>query len=210
MNFFGHATVASWHSDAPAHALGAMLPDFAAMSRARLGDVDHADVTRGIALHHRTDAAFHRAIPFRLMLREGIANLGGRGLRRGPAWGAAHVGIELLFDGTLVHDEAVGALYLSALRAAADIDIPWRTDHGGDRWENILERLTGHGVPLEYGDPDIVANWVVRILSRRPRLALAAEDSEHLAAWLRDIQPEIERRSEQLLQEVRAALEHRA
>jgi hypothetical protein len=27
VNFFGHATVASWHSDEPAFALGAMLPD---------------------------------------------------------------------------------------------------------------------------------------------------------------------------------------
>ncbi len=207
MNFFGHATVASWHSDEPAHALGAMLPDFATMSRARLGEVDHPDVARGIALHHRTDSAFHRALPFRRMLRSGIADLADRGLRRGPAWGAAHVGIELLLDGTLVHNETVGALYVKALRAATDIEIPWRTDDGNHRWEDILERLTGHGVPVEYGNPDVVADWIGRILSRRPRLALAADETVHLAAWLRDVQPEVERTSPQLLDEVRGALQ---
>ena len=43
----------------------------------------------------------------------------GAGVARGSARGAAHVGIELLLDGTLVDEPGAGPAYLAALRSAA-------------------------------------------------------------------------------------------
>ena len=65
MNFFGHAVVATWHATEPRFVLGAMLPDFAAMIRARPPAARDPELARGIALHHATDEVFHDAPTFR-------------------------------------------------------------------------------------------------------------------------------------------------
>ena len=65
MNFFGHATVAAWAPGAtPPFVLGAMLPDFAAISGARSARPRHAEARRGVALHLATDEVFHAAPDF--------------------------------------------------------------------------------------------------------------------------------------------------
>jgi hypothetical protein len=206
VNFFGHATVACWQRTAPEFVLGAMLPDFANMSRARLAGVDHPDVADGMDLHHRTDAIFHYTNGFRRLYRRGIRALRARGLERGPAWGSAHVGVELLLDGTLVHDAEVGDAYLEALRCADDIDIQWRDEGGAERWSHIRSLLTTHGVPLGYREPSVVADRVARVLSVYPRLALDARSRDTLDGWLHDAAPDVEAASEPILSEVRDAL----
>src|SRR4029079_14058794 len=70
VNFFGHALVASWRSRAPAFALGAMLPDFASMCRARVEVVGHADLAAGVDWHHETDRVFHAAGAFRRLVAD--------------------------------------------------------------------------------------------------------------------------------------------
>ena len=64
MNFFGHAVVAGWFEGDPRYVLGSMLPDFASMSGTRLNPVEQPEVAAGVALHHRTDDAFHGAPSF--------------------------------------------------------------------------------------------------------------------------------------------------
>jgi hypothetical protein len=84
VNFFGHAAIASWHSPADAGvALGSMLPDFASMCGARLDEQRDPRVAAGVALHHATDAVFHRA-PVVLALFRDAGRAPGRA--GGPAW----------------------------------------------------------------------------------------------------------------------------
>ena len=80
-----------------------MLPDFATMSGARLAEAhDDAGVTLGIALHHRTDGAFHHLPPVLALMRELDDRLERAGCARGPRRAVAHIGVELLLDGVLV------------------------------------------------------------------------------------------------------------
>ncbi len=210
VNFFGHAVVASWRSDDPAHAFGAMLPDFATMSGGRVRAVQHAATAAGVELHHRSDAAFHRAPTFRRLYRDGTRALGDRGVGRGGALGAAHIGVELLLDGALVADPAAGALYESALRAAADptIDdaIEWREPEHAAKWRALRARLNAHGVPHGYADASVVAERVTWILARRPRLALDATGEHIVAEWLREVRDEVHAAAPAMLGEVRDAL----
>ena len=76
MNFFAHAWVARHLRREPAFLLGAMLPDFATMCRARLGEITHETLAEGIAEHHATDEAFHAGETFMRLCREVAARLG--------------------------------------------------------------------------------------------------------------------------------------
>ena len=82
MNFFGHATVASWVSNAPAVVLGAMLPDFATMIRARPPTAKQPELWRGVRLHHDTDAVFHDHPVFRELCADAVAALSEQFLAR--------------------------------------------------------------------------------------------------------------------------------
>jgi len=55
MNYFGHTVLAVRYGGDRAFVLGAMLPDFAAMIRARPPRVDHVDIDSGMRFHWRTD-----------------------------------------------------------------------------------------------------------------------------------------------------------
>jgi hypothetical protein len=182
LNFFGHAVVASWRSRSAAHALGAMLPDLAGMCGARVPLAPDQETAAGIALHHATDSAFHRLPLFTAAIRSLEDRLLARGVERGPARGAAHVGFELCLDGALLDEPGAAALYLSGieigrgpLRGAFD----WRPPEGLERWHLLIDRLGKRGVPLAYRDPDQVTDRVALALSRRPRLSL---DSAAVAA----------------------------
>ena len=206
MNFFGHAAVATWAEDAtPAFVLGAMLPDFAAISGARSVRPTHQETARGVALHHATDAVFHAAPDFVALTRLVRERLARGGLARGGARAAAHVGIELLIDGTLVTDGRVCDLYVHALKdaeahiacAGAD-DVP--------RLARFLDRVRSAGVPYPYADPQVVAARVERALSSRPLLALHEGHADMLAAVLADVAADVRGRARSLLDEVRLGL----
>src|SRR5262245_25639403 len=102
MNYYAHARLASRRCDDAHFVLGAMLPDWTAWVGARLVRVDHPGLAAGIRFHHATDAAFHGGRRFAALVREAVDRLRAAGLERGPARGAAHVGIELLLDGALL------------------------------------------------------------------------------------------------------------
>jgi len=181
MNIAGHVAVAMRLApDAPRVWLGAALPDLGAMGRFRLmGDTADADVTAGIALHHATDDAFHRHPTFTEAMARLRSDLAGDGVGRGPARAVAHVGPELLIDGYLLGDAAVGDAVDAAI---AEIELlgpalATLVEHNEPAWEQHLADVPNWGRPTDYADPHAVAHRLHRILSRRPRLQL---ESRHI------------------------------
>ena len=210
MNFFGHAVVASWQGKAPGFVLGAMLPDFASMSETRLAEVDHPELSAGVALHHRTDRVFHAASHFVALCREARQALGARGLGRGHAYAVAHLGVELLLDGWLVERREAREAYASALRCGRQGErgrhIHWLDGEGRQRWRRLRRRLEEHGPPEDYRDPALVAARIERILRPRPRLALDAPRLEITARYLPELQQLVHARATRLVDELRQGL----
>ena len=206
MNFFGHAAVAGWTREAtPAFVIGAMLPDFATISGARSVRATHPEAIGGVALHHATDAVFHAAPDFVVLTRRVREQLERGGIRTGSARAAAHVGVELLLDGTLVTVHRACDLYLRALGDGG----AYLTCDGADdvpRLARFLDRLRGAGIPYAYADPRAVAGRVERALSPRPLLALPAGRADVLAAVLSDVAADVRERAASLLDDVRRGL----
>ena len=203
MNFFGHAAVASWDPGATEpFVLGAMLPDVITISGARSARPRHEDARRGVALHHATDEAFHAAPDFIALTGLVRAGLERGGVPRGSAWAAAHVGVELLIDGTLVADARAGDLYLRALRDG-EVHIACAFAADASRVAQFLDRARAAGIPYPYTDPQGVAVRVERALRSRPRLTLAQGQADVLAAVLGDVVTDVGIRAKALLDHVR-------
>lgn len=210
VNFFGHAAVASWLGDAatvagPGVALGAMLPDFAGMIRARLAVADDAAIARGVALHHATDAAFHGLPATLALMRELDERLARGGCARGPRRAVAHVGVELLLDGVLVGDAAYRASYLGAL-ACDPGGVRWRDDDGPPRFALLVDRLRARGVPDDLRRVDAIVVRLQRMLDHRPLLAPSIADLGAIAVALAAHQPRVAIAADTVLRGVRAAL----
>ena len=196
MNFVGHAHIALTLRSDPAFVLGSMLPDFASMGRTRLEGVDDPDVAEGVALHHRTDDAFHGCPAFVRLCTETSTSLEQQGVPWGAARAVGHVGTELLLDGFLLDapgthhaaSEAVRALERPAITASIRVH-----SAGAERWAELLARVRGRGLPDFYRDPDAVADRLIAILAPRPRLAVGEEHRGTLRAAMRALRPLVER-----------------
>ncbi len=207
MNFFGHATVATWAPDAsPGFVFGAMLPDFAAISGARAVVAADPEVARGVALHHATDAVFHAAPTFVALMIEARAQLTAVGLGGGASRAAAHLGIELLLDGTLVDGDTGARAYVEALAALEEAHLRFDDATHAPRFWALHARLRGWGVPYGYVDPAFVAARIGDALAHRPRLALGTVSTDAVAGVLDAVRPAVVRRADALLGEVRAGL----
>jgi hypothetical protein len=202
MNFFGHAAVASWSSPAPGTVLGAMLPDFATMIRARLGDADDPDVATGIAHHHATDATFHTMPAVLGLMRELDQRLAALGCARGPRRAVAHIGVELLLDGVLVDEPAYREAYAGAL-AHDPAGVRWRDGDGPARLATLLSRLRAHGAPDDLRRPHAITQRLHRMLAHRPLLAPAPADLEAIDRALVAYQPRVEAAAETILRGLR-------
>jgi hypothetical protein len=208
VNFFGHAWLAARQGDAsPGFVLGAMAPDLLAMAgrrreaRAAVAGATAAPQTshaRGVRFHAATDEAFHAAPTFAAAQVEAAAALRAAGVRRGPARGVAHVGLELLLDGWLAREAGVPELYPCALRHEI------RRDAAG--LGAVCRRLAVSPLPEAYADPAEVARRVAAALGRRPRLALAAGERAAVAAWARKARRELATRAPAMLVETERAL----
>ena len=207
MNFIGHLHVARWRSVAPGYLLGAMLPDFASMAGVKLGEPEDALVRSGIAMHHRTDGAFHHQPVFVSLMQETLLALTERGVARGPARAVGHIGVEMLIDGELVHHEGIDAAYDQALAFASTLDrdetLTSETRAGLTR---VHSRLRAHGAPYDYRNTEAVVTRLVRTLSGRPRLAISPEDAREVALELPDVQRRVVSALPSLLRAVRDAL----
>lgn len=210
VNFFGHAVVARERRDDPAFVLGAMLPDFAGMCGGRIAGVDHDTLAAGIALHHASDAAFHRLERFRQLCRDAERALRERGVGKGGARGAAHVAVELLLDGALVTDREAAASYVAAVERAHPDDlgerIRWRAPATPERFAWLQARLAERGVPVGYRDLDVVGERIARVLAPRPLLALAPRELGLLRAALPALAAEVHAAAGELISGVRRAL----
>jgi hypothetical protein len=207
VNFFGHAAVASWELPAgPGRVLGAMLPDFATMSGARLAEPhDDEAVTHGIAFHHVTDAAFHRSAPVLALMRELDDRLERAGCARGPRRAVAHIGVELLLDGVLVEELAYRDSYLAGL-AHDPSGVRWRHDGDDARFATLLSRLRSHGVPDDLRKPESIATRMHRMLAHRPLLAPSPADLTAIKSALIAHKPRVEIAADTVLRALRAAL----
>ena len=206
MNYFGHAAVASWRPDASgATALGAMLPDFATMCRGRLAEPADATVAEGVALHHATDAAFHRLPPVLALMRELDARLERSGCARGPRRAVAHIGTELLLDGVLVAEPVYRASYAAGL--AHDVSgVRWREPDDSDRFAVLIARLRRYGIPDDLHDPVMIAQRLQRMLAHRPLLAPSPDDLRAIRAALDAHAPRVSVAAETVMRALRAAL----
>jgi len=209
MNFFGHAAVASWArhtAGTPGVVLGAMLPDFATMCGGRIEGADDAEVTAGIALHHATDGVFHQLPVVTGLMRELDDHLVHGQCARGPRRAVAHIGVELLLDGTLTDDPAYRATYLSGLWHQPVLR--WRDPATGPRFEQLLERLRAYGVPEDLRQPASIVTRLQRILAHRPLLAPSPEDLRAIGTALVAFKPRVDVAAETVMRAMRAALDH--
>lgn len=204
VNFFGHAAVASWRSDASGVALGAMLPDFETMSGARMTRTEDADVTAGILLHHATDRAFHTMPVVTGLMRELDELLAARDCARGPRRAVAHIGVELLLDGVLVEEPAYREAYTRAI--AHEARFAWRDEGDDARFATLQSRLRAHGVPDDLREPGAIASRMRRMLSHRPLLAPSSTDMVAIEGALVLHRTRVEVAAETVLRGLRAAL----
>ena len=205
MNHFAHAAVAAAYGPDPALALGAMLPDFASMLRVRLGAISHPELRAGCALHHASDAAFHRAPEFVALLSGGSATLRDAGLPRGPARAATHVGLELLLDAELARDAGAVKHYERALaesaRPAIGAAIAW-PGPVAERWLALRLRLCARGAPDPREDCDALAQRIAGALASRPRLAFTPSSYACVSRWLESVRPALRDATPALLRRV--------
>lgn len=201
MNFFGHALVAGRAGGDVPFILGAMAPDLLPLCGAFADRATCAAVVEGQAQHHRVDARFH-ANPAFLRLQAWTARtLMERGVARGSARGAAHVGVELLLDGVLASDRAARDAYANALTEADGSRTPftWRDPVSEQHWAALVVRLRRGAIPEAYRDCDFVADRVTGALRARPRLALCDAAQPIVRAFLPALRDRVEAEAEALL-----------
>jgi len=209
MNFLGHAAVAAWVRPDPAFVLGAMLPDFCSMVRARLLSTSNDDVDAGIAFHHQTDAAFHSLASFVRLTSAAFKELLEGGVGRGPARAAAHVSTELLLDAVTMRDPAVLVLYVDALDAGAEDvlgrHLRFEDDQHAARWARLRLRLRNSGLPSSWEQARI-ADRLSAALACRPKLALDERAEQAVGVLLPRWRERVEGASEALFSELSARL----
>jgi len=215
MNFFGHAAIAGRFESHPVFALGAMLPDFCGMLGLRVPGPAEGVLGAGVRFHHVTDHAFHELERFRSLYRDAVALLDGRGVRRGTARAAAHVGVELLLDAELAESDDARALYLAALAAAQApellSDSAFTSAFTGEERER-LARLAGtlaeRGVAKRPSTVAVVTR-LERALGSRQRLAIRAEDVPFVSDWVELFRERVVASAPALVRELTSEIERR-
>lgn len=176
MNFVGHIATglrAGGDGDDPAFLVGTALPDFASMSRTRLGSAE-GRLGGGIALHHATDHAFHAEEWFLDLERALRERFRDDGLPDGTARACAHVGPELLLDGALLGDPSIASgvtTVYERIAAPSNEVVDLVPSPERERWRAHLVGVATRLDPFTYSNPAIVAERLHAITSRRPRLA---------------------------------------
>jgi hypothetical protein len=209
VNFFGHGCLAAERRSDAAFVFGAMLPDLAAMAGLRVTGVAHAGADSGRRFHYATDAAFHRAEGFQALCVTATHALRDAGLRRGPARAIGHVGVELLLDGWLAAEQGVPALYGEALALVPALvpAIAFRAECDAAPLVELCGRIAAAPLaPDAWCEPERLAARLVRILARRPLLALEARELPAVRAWASGAWLEVGRVAPALLAEVRSTL----
>jgi len=209
VNYFGHAAVASWTESSSGAVLGAMLPDFATMSRVRLAEPSDPAIARGVEMHHRADGVFHQLPVVLGLMRELDGKLTAANVARGPRRAVAHIGVELLLDGVLVEEPSYRDAYLGAL-AHDPAGVQFRDEADADRFAMLHTRLRSYGVPDDLRQPDSIVHRLSRMLAHRPLLAPNATDLAGIRSSLTAFKPRVEIAAASVLRAMRAGLLIRA
>lgn len=218
MNFFGHALIAQRDEATRGpirteFVLGAMLPDFASMLRARPPTVTLDALSAGLSFHHRTDDAFHGSQSFLEFSHQASRFLSDRGVPRGTARAVAHVGVELLLDAACAGENAANEAYLSALAAALTERvrgyIQWQSSDAGERFQHLCHSLRQRGPVQEHPASELVAERLRNILADRPRLAMDDHGLSVVREWVSIARSKITSGAPQLLREVEQRLQDR-
>jgi len=210
VNFFGHAVVATWRSRADGFVLGSMLPDFAGMIGTRPPRATHDDIERGLAFHHETDRVFHDSPTFRALQTEARRTLRGLGLPRPSALAVAHIGVEILLDGSLARDAGARDSYGRALTAGRTEDlgghIEWSDESIQERFEKLRSVLEARGVPSGASEASAVAWRVAKALESRPRFRLDPVGERIVCAWAEGATPLVAQAADSVVAELRRGL----
>src|SRR5690349_20150324 len=187
-----------------------MLPDFAAMIRARPPATAHTDLDAGMRFHYRTDELFHRSPAFVELTRSAFEWLLKRGVERGRARAIAHVGVELLLDADLSRGETVQRAYVGALQGAAGPrlgqHVTWAAPEERLGFENLRVRLLGRGPMVDEPTPGMIALRLRRALSGRPRLALDDATERVAREWADLTRPAVTAQAPELTRALAAQL----
>jgi len=216
MNFFGHALLAQRveATRGPVRAefvLGAMLPDFASMLRARPPRSTLDSLSAGVSFHHRTDEAFHDSRAFLEFSRRALGFMNTRGVSRGTARAVAHVGVELLLDAAFAGDDRANEAYLSAIgRTSTDRVQPfihWHDSDTSQRFQHLCHSLHERGSVQENPPSELIADRLRSILADRPRLAMDEHGLSVVREWIENARSQIVSGAPQLLHEVEQRLQ---
>lgn len=196
VNFIAHVHVALSAVAAGPHeddlAFGAALPDLASMAGLRLDRAALPEtVGEGVAVHHRTDAAFHSLEAFTAGVRQLDERLQARGLAVGPSRAVGHAGWELLLDGCLLERAGVEAGFTRVLEHAPDVAAAV-LPADPDRWRGLVASLRSERWWLGYGDAEIVACRLRRLLQARRRLSFSVEEIPRVAEVLAAAKPGVD------------------
>lgn len=184
MNFIAHVTVAlslalSTAKDRPAEtdvAFGAALPDLVSMAGLRVDPSTLPEMVRqGVALHHRTDAAFHSLEVFTAGVRQLREQLRTAGLALGPSRAVSHAGWELLLDGCLLDRSGVEEGFARVLEGAPDV-AEWVAPANPDRWRRLLAGMRSDKWYVGYRRPETIAARLHGRLSRTSRLSFGTDE----------------------------------
>lgn len=201
-----HAAVASFYDASPAFVLGAMLPDFFGMLDIK-ASATSAELGRGIAFHHASDAAFHDAPAFLSLTREACKELSALGLPKGPARAVAHIGVELLLDPVILSRPGARNAYARALEFATVLNDELSLGKDEARRLQDLARLL---LARRLASPEDLQHVVARIrrtLAERPRLALDDAMEAAVRKWVVGVQPRVVGCSSDVIRQVLSKLD---
>jgi acyl carrier protein phosphodiesterase len=193
MNFVAHAHVALRCAEANwERAFGATLPDLASMADTRIDrSLLSRSVEDGVALHHRTDTAFHALEAFHTgsrQIREGLLEAG---VPAGPARAIGHAGYELLLDGCLLTRPSVRDEFIQVLARAPDV-AEAVSFADPDRWRELVAAMRDQRWWLGYSDPQIVSRGLHRRLQARRLLRFSKADLPAVTAVLTAARPAVD------------------
>lgn len=207
MNYFGHAALAVLKQGPPDFILGAMLPDLLSMVGGEsIKASDTVNTTEhlkaGIRFHLETDALFHQTETFLDLNRRALSLFRQAEISRGPARAAAHMGVEMLFDGQLVKSEAFAVGYLNALEFGAEADE--LSDSWGSAGKSIkllCRHLAERGVHIHTATAERFAYRIAHALSGRPRLSPTESEAAAMTTILLDF-ADLPQKTDSLLDEL--------
>jgi acyl carrier protein phosphodiesterase len=203
MNFLAHCLVAERAGMGSAdELLGAALSDLAAMAGVRF-DVGALpeQIAAGVRCHWAADRAFHADRAFvegAGSIRRALADAG---VAVGPSRAVGHAGWELLLDGTPAVQDSASRGFERALGQASAVAVAL---DGADaaRWAALGHRMDGGAWWSGYSEPAFVAERLLGMLGRRPRLAFDGHELPVVTEVLEAARPAVVAVAEAVLDRV--------